>query len=260
MSKPVAHQSSTASSSPTRGHRRWVRVCHWLSAAAFITLAVSGFFILMVHPRLYLGHAGNDLMPALLTLPISNNYRPDELHSRVTFTNVPGAPVTAERNFHIFNQNGWARSLHFLAAWILVAVGAIYVAVGFASRHITTTLLPRGRELAPRALLQDLKNHLRPVVGAIGAGPPYGLLQKLAYTSVMLVILPLMVATGLTMSPAVTASYPFLLDLFGGYQTARTLHFFGFAALVLFLLIHVAMVIATGFGRQLRAMTLGNSP
>ena len=79
----------------------------------------------MVHPRLYLGHAGNDLMPALLTLPISNNYRPDELHSRVVFTEVPGAPVTAERNFSIFNQNGWARSLHFLAAWILVAVGAI---------------------------------------------------------------------------------------------------------------------------------------
>jgi thiosulfate reductase cytochrome b subunit len=139
-------------------------------------------------------------------------------------------------------------------------VGAIYVAVGFASRHIPSTLLPRGRELAPRALLQDLQNHLRPVVGAIGVGPPYGLLQKLAYTSVMLVVLPLMVATGLTMSPAVTASYPFLLDVFGGYQTARTLHFFGFAALVLFLLIHVAMVIATGFGRQLRAMTLGNQP
>ena len=225
-----------------------------------MTLAVSGFLILMVHPRLYLGHVGNDLTPALLSLPISDNHRPDELHSRVIFTNVPGAPVTAERNYTIFNQNGWARSLHFLTAWILVAVGATYVAIGILSGHIRTTLIPRGRELAPRALVQDLKDHLRPVVGTIGTGPPYGLLQKLAYTSVMLVILPLMVATGLTMSPAVTASYPFLLDLFGGYQTARTLHFFGFASLVLFLLIHVAMVIATGFGRQFRAMTLGNQP
>jgi thiosulfate reductase cytochrome b subunit len=258
VSKSVAQPGSSASGSHTRGHRRWVRVCHWLSAAAFITLAVSGFLILMVHPRLYLGHAGNDLMPALLTLPISNNYRPDELHSRVTFMAVPGAPVTAERNFAIFNQNGWARSLHFLAAWILVVVGATYVACGIVGRHIPTNLIPRGRELAPRALLQDLKSHLRPVVGAIGVGPPYGLLQKLAYASVMLVVLPLMVATGLTMSPAVTASFPFLLDLFGGYQTARTIHFFGFAALVLFLLVHIAMVIATGFGRQLRAMTLGN--
>ncbi|GFE83851.1 hypothetical protein GCM10011487_58510 [Steroidobacter agaridevorans] len=67
-----------------------------------------------------------------------------------------------------------------------------------------------------------------------------------------------MVATGLTMSPAVTAAYPILLDVFGGYQTARTLHFFGFTMLVLFLIVHVAMVIATGFSRQLRGMTWGN--
>ena len=240
------------------GHRRWVRICHWIAAASFLTLAVSGFLILMVHPRLYLGHAGNDLTPALLSLPISNNHRPDELHSRVVFSGVPGAPVTAERNYPIFNQNGWARSLHFLAAWVLVGVGALYVALGVFGGHIGRDLIPRARELAPRALLQDLKSHLRPGAGAIGAGPPYGLLQKLSYTGVMLVVLPLMVATGLTMSPAVAAAWPFLLDVFGGYQTARTIHFFGFAALVLFLLVHVAMVIATGFGRQLRAMTLGS--
>ena len=67
-----------------------------------------------------------------------------------------------------------------------------------------------------------------------------------------------MVITGLTMSPAVSAAYPMLLDLFGGYQSARTLHFFGFAALILFLVVHVAMVVLTGFRRQLRAMILGN--
>jgi thiosulfate reductase cytochrome b subunit len=249
--------SATASASQAAGHRRWVRICHWLAAASFLTLALSGFFILLVHPRLYLGHVGNDLTPALLTLPIGNDLRPDKLQSLVVFAELPGAPVSAERNFPIFNQNGWARSLHFLAAWILVCAGAIYVACGVVGGHIRRDLLPRVRELAPQALLQDLKNHLRPAVGAVGAGPPYGLLQKLTYISVMLVILPLMVATGLTMSPAVAASYPFLLDLFGGYQTARTLHFFGFAVLLAFLLVHVAMVIATGFGRQLRAMTWG---
>jgi thiosulfate reductase cytochrome b subunit len=176
----------------------------------------------------------------------------------VVFTELPGAPVTAERNFSIFNQNGWARSLHFLAAWLLVCAGAVYVAFGVSSGHIKRDLLPRGRELAPRALLQDAKNHLRAAAGSVGAGLPYGLLQKLAYSSVMLIVLPLMVATGLTMSPAVAASYPFLLDLFGGYQTARTIHFCGFAALILFFLVHIAMVIATGFGRQLRAMAWGN--
>ena len=60
------------------------------------------------------------------------------------------------------------------------------------------------------------------------------------------------------MSPAVTAAYPILLDVFGGYQSARTIHFFAFAALLLFLVVHVAMVVLTGFRRQLRAMILGN--
>ncbi|HEY0686229.1 MAG TPA: cytochrome b/b6 domain-containing protein [Steroidobacter sp.] len=239
-------------------HSRWVRICHWIAAASFLALALSGFFILMVHPRLYLGHVGNDLTPALLTLPISNNYRPDELQNRMVFTEVPGAPVTAERNFHIFNQNGWARSLHFLAAWILVGAGAIYFLLGVFSGHLKRNLLPRGRELAPRSLVQDLRNHFPPRVGPAAVGPPYGLLQKLTYTIVMFVVLPLMVATGLTMSPAVTAAYPILLDVFGGYQTARTIHFFAFAFLVLFLIVHLAMVIATGFYRQLRAMTWGS--
>lgn len=247
-----------AAISPSRGHSRWVRICHWIAAASFLALALSGFFILMVHPRLYWGHVGNDLTPALFTLPISNNYRPDELQRRMVFTEVPGAPVTAERNFHIFNQNGWARSLHFLAAWILVGIGAVYFSLGVFSGHMKRDLLPRGRELAPRSLLQDLRNHFAPRAGPAGVGLPYGLLQKLTYTSVMFVVLPLMVATGLTMSPAVTAGYPMLLDVFGGYQTARTIHFFGFTILVLFLIVHVAMVVATGFSRQLRAMTWGS--
>jgi len=118
-------------------------------------------------------------------------------------------------------------------------------------------LLPHGRELAPSSLIQDLRNHFPPRAGP-AVGPPYGLLQKLAYTIVMFVVLPLMVLTGLTMSPAVTAAFPFLLDVFGGHQTARTIHFFGFMVVVLFLIVHVAMVIATGFSRQLRAMTWGD--
>jgi thiosulfate reductase cytochrome b subunit len=193
-----------------------------------------------------------------LTLPISNNYRPDELQNRVVFTGLPGAPVSAERNFHIFNQNGWARSLHFLAAWIIVCAGAVYFLLGVFSGHVRRDLLPHSRELAPRSLLRDLRDHLHPRAAPASVGLPYGLLQKLAYTSVMFVVLPLMIATGLTMSPAVTAAYPLLLDVFGGYQTARTIHFFGFTALMLFLIVHVAMVIATGFARQLRAMTWGS--
>src|SRR4030095_5655809 len=125
-----------AFASQAEGHRRWVRICHWLAVASFVTLAVSGVFILMVHPRLYLGEVGNDLTPALLPLPINNNHRPGELQRTVAFTEVPGAPVSAERNFEIFNQNGWARSLHFLAAWVMVVVGAVYLSVGIVGGHV----------------------------------------------------------------------------------------------------------------------------
>lgn len=130
--------------------------------------------------------------------------------------------------------------------------------MGIVTGHIWRKLLPRARDLVPRALWQDLTSHLHLKFGSAGGGPPYGLLQRCAYASVFLIALPLMVVTGLTMSPAVTAAYPILLDLFGGYQSARTLHFFGFAALVLFLIVHVAMVVLTGFRRQLRAMILGD--
>jgi thiosulfate reductase cytochrome b subunit len=221
-----------------------------------LTLAVTGILILMVHPRLYWGEVGNDLVPALLEIPISNNHRPEGWAETTTFPEVPGSPISADRTYSIFNQNGWGRSLHFLAAWFLVATGLIYVLAGLFGGHIRQNLLPKVKDLSPGSLVQDARDHLHPGRD-VGGGPPYGAVQKVAYAGVVFVALPLMLLTGLTMSPAVTASLPILLDLFGGYQSARTIHFFGFSALFLFLVIHVAMVFVTGAGRQLRAMTLG---
>lgn len=238
------------------GHRRWVRVSHWTIAASFLTLAVTGILILMVHPRLYWGEVGNDLVPALLEIPISNNHQPEGWDQTTTFSNVVGTPISADRRYQIFNQNGWGRSLHFLAAWFLIFAGVIYVLTGLLGGHIRRNILPRAKDLAPSTLVQDTRDHLRQNEG-VGGGPPYGAVQKAAYSGVIFVALPIMLLTGLTMSPAVTASLPFLLDLFGGYQSARTIHFFGFSALVLFLIVHVAMVFVTGAGRQLRAMILG---
>jgi thiosulfate reductase cytochrome b subunit len=139
-------------------------------------------------------------------------------------------------------------------------VTLVYLLLGLASGHLWKHLLPRVRELAPGHLRQDIVAHLRLPMPAAAGGPPYGVLQKLTYVGVVLVALPLMVLTGLAMSPAVTAAYPALLDLFGGSQSARTIHFFVFSALVLFLVVHLVMVALTGFKRQLRAMTLGDSP
>lgn len=239
------------------GHRRWVRISHWIIAASIVTLFVSGLFIFAVHPRLYWGEVGNDLVPAILEIPISANHRPEGFERTVAFPAVSDTAYTANRRYEIFNQNGWARSLHFLAAWFFVIGGLFYVLRGVVSGHARQELMPRLRDFSQRALRQDFKNHLRPEPGAIGAGPPYGLLQRIAYATVVFIAMPLMIITGLAMSPAITAALPVLLDMFGGYQSARTVHFFCFAALVLFFLVHVAMVFVSGFGRQMRAMILG---
>ncbi len=102
-----------------------------------------------------------------------------------------------------------------------------------------------------------MKSHLRPEPGAIAAGPPYGIVQRISYGFILFIAVPLMVITGLAMAPAITAALPFLLDVFGGYQYARTVHFFSFCVILLFFIVHVAMVVVAGFGRQMRAMILG---
>lgn len=239
------------------GHTAWVRTTHWILALSFLTLAVTGFVILRTHPRLYWGEVGNDLTPALLELPISRNHQHGGWADAQPFSEDAGAPISAERTYPILNQNSWGRSLHFLAAWVLVATGGLYLLAGIVSGHIKQNLAPRSHELSPRLLWQDLGRHVRRQIRAPTGGPQYGLLQKCAYLGVVLVGMPLMVLTGLAMSPAVTAAYPFLSGMFGGFQSARTIHFFLFAALVLFLVGHVLMVVLSGFGRQIRAMTIG---
>src|SRR5262245_10311831 len=117
----MAESSHQPPASANKGHARWVRTTHWVMAVSVLTLAVSGFFILMVHPRLYWGTVGNDLTPALLELPISRNHHHGGWdHRTAFFPDAEGRVVTASRTYEIFNQNSWARSLHFLAGWFLV--------------------------------------------------------------------------------------------------------------------------------------------
>jgi thiosulfate reductase cytochrome b subunit len=238
-------------------HSLWVRISHWIVTASVLVLAFSGIEILMVHPRLYWGHAGNDLTPALLELPISRNYKHGGWEKPVRFFADASGPVSASRTYDIFNQNGWGRSLHFLAAWCLVLPGAVYLLAGIFGGHFRSHIWPRAGELMPRLLWREAMDHLRLHVRPATGGPDYGLLQKCAYSFVLFLAAPLMVMTGLAMSPAVTAAFPFLLWIFGGFQSARTIHFFTFAALLLFLVVHVVMVIKSGLRRQIRAMTVG---
>ena len=245
------------SAETSRRHPVWVRVSHWILTASVLTLAFTGVVILMAHPRLYWGEVGNDLTPALIELPISRNHRHGGWAGTTPFFASTGSPVSASRTFDIFNQNGWGRSLHFLAAWCLVLPGAVYLLRGATAGHFRAHLLPTTGDLAPRRLREDVVAHLRFQPPHASERGHYGVLQKSAYTFVVFVAVPLIVLTGLAMSPAVTAAVP-VLRLFGGYQSARTIHFFSFAVLMLFALVHVAMVIRSGFRRQMRAMTIGD--
>ena len=241
------------------GHASWVRVSHWIAAASVLALVFTGVEILMVHPRLYWGEAGNDLMPALIELPISRNHRHGGWTGSTPFFAAANSPISATRTFDIFNQNGWGRSLHFLSAWFLIVTGAIYLLLGLVAGHFRRHLVPGAAQLSRTEFWREVHDHLRLAIPAATGGPDYGLLQRGAYTAIVFVALPLMVVTGMTMSPAVTAAFPFLLTVFGGYQSARTIHFVAFVAAMLFLVVHVLMVVKSGFRRQMRAMTIGRT-
>jgi thiosulfate reductase cytochrome b subunit len=238
-------------------HKRWVRISHWIVTLSFMTLAFTGVVILMAHPRLYWGEVGNDLTPALIELPISRNHRHGGWEKSVPFFQDAASPVSANRTYNIFNQNGWGRSLHFLAAWFLALTGAIYLLAGIFTGHFRRHLTPRMKDFTPDLFWREVKDHARLRIRASTGGPDYGLLQKCAYFAVVFLALPLAVVTGLAMAPAINAAYPFLSHLFGGFQSARTIHFVTFVILMLFLFAHIVMIIMSGYKRQIRAMTLG---
>jgi thiosulfate reductase cytochrome b subunit len=251
---PGAH---AATASRSTGHALWVRIAHGIVTASVLTLVFSGVEILMVHPRLYWGEVGNDLTPAWIELPISRNYKHGGWSTPVPFFDNPAGPVSASTSYRIFNHNAWGRSLHFLAAWGMLLPGAAYLLIGIFGGHIRRHVWPRSRELAPRRILRDVVDHIYFRIPAAAGGPHYGVLQKTSYVLVIFVAAPMMLLSGLTMAPAFTGAFPFLLDVFGGYQSARTIHFLTFVSLTLFVCVHVAMVIASGFRRQIRGMTVG---
>ena len=238
-------------------HAPWVRISHAIVTVSVLTLAFTGLEILMVHPRLYWGEVGNDLTPALLELPISRNHRHGGWDNATPFFENAAGPISASRTYDIFNQNGWGRSLHFLAAWCLVLPGAMYLFTGLFSGHFRSHLWPRRNELTPRLFWHEIVDHVRLRIPPADGSPHYGLLQKCAYSAVVFVAAPLILLTGLTMSPAITAAFPLLLTLFGGYQSARTIHFFSFVVLLLFVIVHLVMVTRSGFRRQIVAITRG---
>jgi thiosulfate reductase cytochrome b subunit len=205
---------------------------------AFLALLVSGLEIVVSHPRFYWGEAGNVNTTPLFALPIPA--------SRAT--------VPTGYKFVMPDQNGWSRYLHFQAAWVAVLTGILYVLYGLSSGHFRKNLLPASGELSWRALKGSIASHLR----FAAPGESYNVLQRLSYLVVIFGLFPLVVWTGLAMSPAIASVCPSAVEILGGQQSARTIHFFVTLALMLFVLVHVAMVYLAGFRKRMRAMIGGD--
>jgi thiosulfate reductase cytochrome b subunit len=268
---------ANASATPPREvmirHTVAVRLTHWINAFIVTLLLASGLRIFSYHPVLYWGNDGHDGLPSFLSIAALTDDatgRPAGVttimgHSFDTTGilgisyNVSGEPVEAALPGWLMLPGGlsFGRDIHFDAAWLLVINGLVYLTCGLFSGHFRRDLLPAAKELSPRHVLADVWNHIRLRRARGEAARHYNVLQKLAYVIVMFVLLPVMVLSGLTMSPAVTAALPFLFDLFGGRHSARTIHFLVTDLLVLFIAVHLFQVIIAGALNNMRAMITG---
>ena len=150
-----------------------------------------------------------------------------------------------------------ARHSHLTFAWLFVAAIVAYWIFGLGNRHIWRDLLPSRHELTPRHILEDVKNHALLRFPNGEAARRYNTLRKLSYLGVVFVLIPLPDLTGLTMSPAMDAAWPWLVDVFGGRQSARSIHFICAMLLVLFFLVHILMVALVGPINEVRSMITG---
>jgi len=224
-----------------RRHAALVRVTHWLTVVAFFALLVSGCEIVVSHPRFYWGETGNVMVRPLFTLPIPA--------SRKT--------VPTRYSFVAEDQNGWSRYLHFQAAWLAVLTGLVYGIFIVWSGHLRENLLPAPADRRWRAYGDVIAKYLRRAPPDEAEAVSYNVMQRTAYLGVIFVLFPMMIWTGLAMSPSFTSALPLTVTLLGGRQSARTLHFFLTWALVLFVVVHVTMVVMAGFWNRVRAMITG---
>jgi len=216
-------------------HSATVRVTHWITTLAFLALLVTGLEIVVSHPRFYWGETGNIHTTPLFKIPIPA--------SRNT--------VPTGYGYVMPDQNGWSRYLHFQSAWLVVLTGFVYLSYGLVSGHFRRNLVPeRGVSWAAVSAA---------VAGRGRDSASYNVVQRLTYLAVIFVLFPLIVWTGLAMSPAFASAFPGAVSVLGGQQSARTIHFFDTIALTLFLVVHVVMVIRAGFRNRMRAMIVGRS-
>lgn len=207
------------------------RIAHWIWAISLFFLLLSGLQIFNAHPTLYLGdQSGFTYDNALLKL--------DEF---------PGwATIPSTRDL------ATGRVVHFFFAWIFVLNLLIFFGLSSRNRHLKKDLLPSAKD--GRHLIDDVRSHLKL---QLVHGVRYSPLQKLAYAGVLFVLFPLIVLTGLSMSPGMNAVLPWLPELFGGRQSARTFHFAIMALLTAFFAVHMVMIVLAGPINELRSIITG---
>jgi len=224
-------------------HALLVRVTHWVMTFSFLALLVSGLELVVSHPRFYWGETGSVNTAPLFQIPIPSSR----------------AMVPTGYGYVLPDQNGWSRYLHFQAAWVLVLTGLLYGVAGFLSGHFRRNLLPARSEVSPKQLALSIGKHVRFERPGAEEAWSYNVLQRLSYLLVIFVLFPMIIWTGLAMSPAFVSAVPAAVKVLGGQQSARTLHFFLTGALVLFLLVHVFMIFLAGFRNRMRAMITGRT-
>jgi len=235
--------SAPATTARNPRHSPGVRISHWIITLCFFALLLTGIEILISHPRFYWGETGNDLTTPLFRIPIPSS------------RNL----VPTGYGYVLPDQNGWSRALHFQAAWVTVLTLGLYLIAGFFTGHFRRDLAPGKVDFSWQAFSAAIVSHLRFKRPSETEAWSYNLLQRLAYLVVIFVLFPLVIWTGLAMSPTFTAAFPSTVTLLGGRQTARTIHFFVSIALVLFLLVHIVMICLAGFWNRTRAMITGRA-
>lgn len=244
-----------------------VRVTHWVWAVSLFFLLLSGLQIFNAHPALYIGQEGYNYTDAIIKM------LPEEVDGRYRgITTVFGAKFDttgflgmsgseARPDYQGFPK--WAtipsyrdlatgRLVHFLFGWIFVLAMLAWFLFSFFSGHLKRDVVVGPSDI--RRLPRDIADH---ATFRFHHTRSYGPLQRLAYSVVFFVLFPLIILTGLTMSPGIDTFWPWLLDLFGGRQTARTIHFFTMVLLVLFFIIHIVMVVLAGPLNEMRSMITG---
>jgi thiosulfate reductase cytochrome b subunit len=266
---PAAPAASSAEARRIYRHRLPVRVMHWINVICLTILLMSGLQIFNAHPALYWGQGSSFDKP---WVSIGAAQSPD---GPVGVTRIAGRSFETDGVLGVSNVNGrptarafpsWAtipgpqwlsmgRHWHFFFAWLFVVNGLCYVGYALLSGHLRRDLVPTRDEL--RRIGRSIKDHLLLRHPSGEAARRYNVLQNLAYLAVIFGLLPLVIVAGLAMSPRLDAVWPGWIELLGGRQSARTLHFLAAFGLLLFVLVHVAEVLISGVWNHLRSMITG---